>query len=1096
MMGGAWKTPERVRDDRQTGETEVDSARGGHRTSFIERAGLDLLGATDLEDTLTRIVWLAVPELADYCTIDLLEGQSLRRVAAAHVDLSEERRLLEKPSSDGDSDARARMVRRVLESGKAEIRRAPSVRARRGDEATPAERARTGLRMHWELILPLRTRERRLGVLSFGVGPFREVFSRDTRANADALARHAAQAIDAAMGRTRVSARLERAERVIEQARSMLDATASLSRAFMPSEIVRCVVEEGARALGAHAGAVVRLVEGGAELEVVYSMGYPDEMPAHCPRLSLATEAPVAEAVRIEQPIWLPSRAALAARYPALSLNDFVRGSHAWAAVPLVSDGEVVGGIALSFPEPRTFDDDERWLVQTLAEHCAGALDRTSLALSSAEEAVLLSHEILRQMPEAIVVTDLSGVVRRWIGKATEIFGYTEAEVMGEPVTFLAHPDVRERLGARILRGIRDLGAFEGELLCVRKDGSTVPIETTAKPVFDKEGRPRFLVGVCRDITERKRAEEERTRLIREQIARAEAEDAARRSSFLAEAGALLGASLDYAATLERIVRLAVPTLADACMLDVTGEDGTIVNVSVAHADPAQERILRELRIGHAHDDWGGGPVARVVRTRMPEHYTELTEAMLARLVRDPEQSTALSRLAPRACIVVALAASERTLGTLTLFRTEGRYSTKDLALAEDLAHRAAMALENARLYRQAQEATRMRDEFLGTVSHELRTPLNAVLGWTRMLRAGALNGASHDRALATIERNAILQARLIEDLLDASRIIMGKLRLELHPVDPIGPIRAAIESVRAAATTKSIRLECLLDRAAGLVDGDPHRIQQIVWNLLANAIKFTPQGGRVDLILERVGSSARISVCDTGEGIRPDFLPFVFDRFRQGDGTTTRRHGGLGLGLAIVRHLVEMHGGSVRADSAGEGKGATFSVTLPLSPMTSQAAAQPDRITPLPTDLEEMPALQGLRLLIVDDEKDCRELLAEMLGHWGVVVRAVGSAAEALSSLDEFQPDMLISDLGMPGEDGFALIRQLRALKPARWASLPAVALTAHASAEDRARVLAAGYQMHVPKPVDATEIAATVASLAPRPAASRDSSVPPLPA
>jgi CheY-like chemotaxis protein len=349
------------------------------------------------------------------------------------------------------------------------------------------------------------------------------------------------------------------------------------------------------------------------------------------------------------------------------------------------------------------------------------------------------------------------------------------------------------------------------------------------------------------------------------------------------------------------------------------------------------------------------------------------------------------------------------------------------------------------------------------------------------MLRTGALNGPSHDRALATIERNAILQARLVEDLLDASRIVMGRLRLELRTMDLVGPIRAAIEGVRPAATAKSVRLECSLDQGACLVEGDPNRIQQIVWNLVANAIKFTPHGGRVEVVLGRAGQYARIAVRDTGEGIRPEFLPYVFDRFRQGDSTTTRKHGGLGLGLAIVRHLVELHGGSVRADSAGEGKGSVFAVLLPLSANPDMLAAL-DRITPQPTGLEELPSLEGLRLLLVDDEHDSREVLVTMLEHCGAVVRAVSCAAEVLSTLEEFRPDVLVSDIEMPGEDGYSLIRQIRALKPGRWGALPAVALTAYASAEDRVRVLAAGYQMHVPKPVDAAELATTVASLSPR--------------
>ncbi|MDI3283659.1 GAF domain-containing protein [Polyangium sp. 15x6] len=1091
MAGDASKT-ERVREQAQTGVTHINDARTRRRAAFAERAAEELLRVSTLEEVLTRVVWLVVPDLADYCTLDLLERGELRRVAVAHVDMRDEQRLWDVCSPDGDAEAHERAARAALESGEPQTRRGSMciTRIAPDGKATPARSRET--RVLSEMIYPLRVANRTHGVLSVGVGPFREVMPRDERALIEMLVRLGASAIDTALVRASRERAFEAAERGLSQMKRLSEVTAALSRAVSPNEVARRVVEDGARVLGARACVIARLSPCGAELEIVHAAGFPEVIPAHTPRISMATEAPVAEAVRIKQPIWLRSRADLAARYPGLPLGDLVQGSHAWAAVPLFVDGQVVGSLALSFQEPRAFDDNERWLVLSLAQHCADALDRASLSAGAAEEAVHLSHEILKQMPEAILVTDLYGTILRWMGKATQIFGFTETEAVGRPVTILAHPDTVERLGPRILRGIRDQGAFLGELVCVRKDGTTVPIETTAKPVFDKEGRARFLVGVCRDISERKRAEEERTRLIREQIARAEAEDAARRSSFLAEASALLSASLDYEATLEKIVRLVVPTMATYAMLDVASEDGTTVTVAVAHEDPALERDVQDLRGGSTPDGWSEGPVTRVLGTRTSEIYSDLGVSSLERIVGSPEQAARFAKLRARSAIVVPLTVGDTASATLSLFRVGDRYSTKDLPFAEELAHRAAMALENARLYQNAQEATRMRDEFLGTVSHELRTPLNAVLGWTRMLRTASLNGTSQERALATIERNAMLQARLVEDLLDASRIVMGKLRLELRTLDLVGPINAAIEAVRPAATAKSVCLENSLERGACLVEGDPSRVQQIVWNLLTNAIKFTPHGGRVELTLGRSGQHARITVRDTGEGIRPEFLPYVFDRFRQGDSTTTRKHGGLGLGLAIVRHLVELHGGGVRADSAGEGKGAIFSVLLPLSPNPDLLASL-DRFTPQPAGLEELPSLEGLRLLLVDDEQDSREMLAAMLQQCGAVVRCVSSAAAALSALDEFRPDVLVSDIGMPGEDGYALIRQIRALKPARWGALPAVALTAYASAEDRVRVLAAGFQMHVPKPVDAAELAATVASLSPR-TTSRESAPPPV--
>jgi len=383
---------------------------------------------------------------------------------------------------------------------------------------------------------------------------------------------------------------------------------------------------------------------------------------------------------------------------------------------------------------------------------------------------------------------------------------------------------------------------------------------------------------------------------------------------------------------------------------------------------------------------------------------------------------------------------------------------------------------------RQSEEANRLKDEFLATVSHELRTPLTAILGWAHMLRTGQY---AFDRragaALETIERNARAQAQIIDDLLDVSRIITGKLRLDVRAVEPDSFIDAAVEAVRPAAEAKGVRVQKLMDAGLASVSGDPVRLQQVVWNLLSNAIKFTPSGGRVQVRMERAGSHIEIAVSDTGIGIAPDFLPHVFDRFRQADGRTTRRHGGLGLGLAIVRHLVELHGGTVRAESEGEGHGSTFTVTLPAAPVyTSEQArrVQPAARETLPF-FECPDRLDGLRVLVVDDEPDARELLKAGLGHCGARVTEAASAAEALASVEGAPPDLLISDIGMPGEDGYSLIRKVRSLPAERGGRVPAIALTAYARAEDRMQALRAGYQMHVPKPVELVELAAVAASL-----------------
>ncbi len=384
---------------------------------------------------------------------------------------------------------------------------------------------------------------------------------------------------------------------------------------------------------------------------------------------------------------------------------------------------------------------------------------------------------------------------------------------------------------------------------------------------------------------------------------------------------------------------------------------------------------------------------------------------------------------------------------------------------------------------RAAEDANRLKDEFLSTVSHELRTPLNAINGWALMLRAGRLDAAQSARALETIVRNAKSQNQLIDDLLDVSRIITGKMRLDAAPLKLGSVIEAAVETVRPAAEAKGVHLSARLDPAAETVSGDAERLQQVVWNLLSNAVKFAPQGGRVEVMLERADSHVEIVVADNGQGIKPEFLPYVFERFRQEDGGTNRQRGGLGLGLAIVRHIVELHGGTVRAASKGLGKGATFTVALPIARGRAVSPAEPcDNASGVRLEPENPPLLAGLRALFVDDEADARELITMMLAKGGVEVRTAVSAMEALAACNEWRPDVLISDIGMPGEDGYTLMKKLRARESERGGHIPAIALTAYGRREDRLRALSVGYEYHIPKPVEPAELLAAVASLANR--------------
>jgi signal transduction histidine kinase len=390
------------------------------------------------------------------------------------------------------------------------------------------------------------------------------------------------------------------------------------------------------------------------------------------------------------------------------------------------------------------------------------------------------------------------------------------------------------------------------------------------------------------------------------------------------------------------------------------------------------------------------------------------------------------------------------------------------------------------RVARAAAEAgNRAKDEFLALLSHELRTPLNAVYGWARMLRAGQVGADASQRALDAIIRNANAQVRLIDDLLDVSRVIAGKMRLDVRPVDLKAVVENALDAVRPAAEGKSIRLQSVLDPRAGPITGDPARLQQVIWNLLMNAVKFTAKGGRVQVHLQRINSHVEIVVSDTGQGIDPEFLPFIFDRFRQADSSSSRAHGGLGLGLALVKHLVELHGGTVAAQSAGDGKGATFIVRLPLAIAAIPEGLVP-RVHPTAPVMEFVSGgvrLDGLRVLVVDDDPDAVELATAILAGAGAVVRTCGSAREALAAVQEWRPDVLVSDIEMPGEDGYALIRKVRALDAERGGKTPAVALTAYGRTQDRMSSLTAGYSMHVPKPVDPGELTTIIASVAGRP-------------
>ncbi len=682
---------------------------------------------------------------------------------------------------------------------------------------------------------------------------------------------------------------------------------------------------------------------------------------------------------------------------------------------------------------------------------------------------------LAESIPQIVWTARPDGFIDYYNQRWHDYTGMTLEQTQGWSWQPVLHPDDLENCIRRWAHAIETGETYEIEYRFKRAtDGQYRWHLGRALPLRDRDGEIIKWLGTCTDIDDRKRMEESQR--------------------FLAEASQVLVSSFDYQTMLAAFAQFVVPGLADWCMIDMTTDERAIRRLAIAHQDPAKLETAWTLARLYPQEMSDPEGVAKVIRTGQPELYADISDELLAFMTRDGEHLKLLRELKPRSAMVVPLIAHHRVLGAVTLIAAESgrQFNSADLDFAGDLAHRAALAVDNARLYREAQEVNRLKDEFLATLSHELRTPLTAVLGWTRLLSTGQLDAATRQRALETIERNAHSQVQLIDDILDVSRIIRGKLRLNVRAVAPAAIIEAAVEAVRPAVEAKGIRLQVVLDGGAGIVSGDPDRLQQVVWNLLSNAIKFTPKDGRVQVLLTRVNSHLEIIVSDTGPGIDADFLPFVFDRFRQADPSSTRMHGGLGLGLAIVRHLVELHGGTVSVETRGAEPGATFKVMLPLMAVHQTAfAEQPTAgatdaaVHPTAggrTTLDCPPQLHGLRVLVVEDEPDARELLVAVLTQCEAEVLAVSNVAEALLKLEEWRPDVLISDIEMPGEDGYALIRRIRALPAERGGRIPAAALTAYARAEDRMRALLAGFQIHLPKPVEPTELAAVVASLAGR--------------
>ncbi len=676
-------------------------------------------------------------------------------------------------------------------------------------------------------------------------------------------------------------------------------------------------------------------------------------------------------------------------------------------------------------------------------------------------------RELVENANDIVFTLDFAGNVTS-VNRAVErIMGFSQDELLRMKLDDFLTPESVATSRQMTERKLAGEERTRYEVDSRAKDGSMMTLEVSSGLIMH-DGKPVGVQGVARDITHRRRAEE----ALREADQRALSE---------------------YERLLERITGLAqaLGTARDLLTIFDALREFSILSVPCAGLFISLYDSARDVRTacygwgdGHELDTTtlppmpitSDGPNSRAVRTGEVVFTDEYPQA--TGVVVGPDNG-----LRTQSSIAVPMAVMGRIVGTIELQSYQKAAFREEHATAMRLAaNLGAVAIENVRLLQQesharavAEESNRLKDEFLATVSHELRTPLTAILGWSRMLQTGSLDEETAGKAIETIRRNAKSQSQIIDDILDVSRIITGKLALDLNPIE-LGPvIEAAVNVVRPTAEAKGIRIDTEFPSQPAVIAGDSNRLQQVVWNLLSNAIKFTPGGGRVSLGVKDSGNDVEICVTDNGQGIEAEFLPFVFDRFRQADSTTTRQHGGLGLGLAIVRHLVEIHGGSISATSSGTGTGAMFLVRLPrLVPAAYlKGMEKPDEANGarLPSDSR----LSGIHVLLVDDDADTLQLLTAALAHSKATITAVSSAEAAIEAITINRPDVVVSDIAMPDQDGYYLIEKIRTLHPDQ--PVPAVAITAYAQEEDREKALASGYRTYLAKPIELSELLAAVA-------------------
>ncbi|MGJ5629400.1 PAS domain S-box protein [Nostoc sp. CALU 1950] len=1172
------------------------------RLRYIAQISNLLSTSLDYEETLEQIAKISVPQLADWCSVDILNDDgSIRRLPIAHADPSKAelaRKLQEYVKNYNGVSA---LITRVMQTGQSELISEISdsllVASTQNQEHLELVRQ---LGIKSVMIVPLITQGQVLGTITFVTAESNRRYDRSDLTLATDITHRAALAVENA-----------RLYRDINQALIHYAESLSLLDALLgAAPVAVCFLDRELRYIRINQ---VFADINGLTVEEHLGRKFGEVLPAMAAELELQLQ----RVLDTGEPLLNVEISGDTREEPeryGYWLGNYYPVNNAM--------GETVGiGIILAD---------------------VTAAKETEVALRESEERF---RTIFNQAAVGISLVALDGQFLQINSALCEITGYSHEELIQMNFEEITHPDDLEvdwENSRRVLA--KEISGYSLEKRYIRKDGSIVWVNLTSSAVWNANGQPKYALGIIEDISERKRVEATQ--------------------QFLVEASTLLAASLDYEIALESVANLAVPTLADLCIVDVFQEDWSSKQIAIAIADSTKLNILDEIRRRY-RPKTRAKQLVRQLRLGISAFYSELSDSNLVEMAEDEEHLQLLRSLGIRSLMVIPVRSRGQLFGAISFFTAEsGRYYQQtDLALAEDIARRAATAIDNARLYQetqqakqaaersvnrtvllqritaalsealtpqqvadvvvnqgiaaleatagsvvlltegntelkivqaigypqslidawanfpitapnqiaetvrtrapiflenlaaliakyphltgavtltgnnawatipliaeakiigalglsfatvqifneedrgfmltlgqqcaqaiaraqlyeaektaraQAETANRIKDEFLAVLSHELRTPLNPILGWAKLLRTRKFDEATRIRALETIERNAKLQTQLIGDLLDVSRILQGKVRLNLYAVNLKGAIAAALETVRLAAEAKSIQIQTVLSDDIGKVLGDGDRLQQVMWNLLSNAVKFTPTEGLVEVRLEQVGLDAQIQVIDTGKGINPEFLPYVFDYFRQADAKTTRVFGGLGLGLAIVRHLVELHGGTVQAESLGEGQGATFTVRLPLL-KNSELRVSSDEASQTELSTDET-LLAGVQILLVDDQADVREFFSFALEQYGATVTAVESATEALEILVQSKPDILLSDIGMPLMDGYMLLGEVRKLPPEQGGEIPAIALTAYAGEINYNQAMAAGFQKHLPKPVDPVDLAAAIINL-----------------